>query len=82
MERCPVCRATVTDTETCRRCRTDLAPLLRLERQAEAVELAAYRHLAEGRPATAKRLLQRARFMQDTPARRSLDRLLCPDAEP
>lgn len=76
MERCPICRAAVGDSDTCRRCKTDLTSLLRLERQAAALELAAFRHLAEGRPAAAKGLLRRARFLQDSPARRDLDDLL------
>jgi len=79
MERCPICRATVGDIETCRRCKTDLTPLLRVERTAADLEMQAFHHLAAGQPATAKRLLKRARFLQDTEARQSLDWLLCPE---
>ncbi len=34
MEKCPVCRATVTHQTTCRRCKTDLSVLLKMETDA------------------------------------------------
>ncbi len=34
MEKCPVCRATVTHQITCRRCKTDLSVLLTMETDA------------------------------------------------
>jgi len=34
MEKCPVCGATVTDQTTCRRCKTDLSALLKMETDA------------------------------------------------
>lgn len=34
MEKCPVCRATVTDQTKCRRCKTDLSVLLKMETDA------------------------------------------------
>jgi hypothetical protein len=35
MERCPICRATLNDAETCRRCRAELGSAIRTERMAE-----------------------------------------------
>jgi hypothetical protein len=34
MEKCPVCRATVTQQTTCRRCKSDLSALLKMETDA------------------------------------------------
>ena len=34
MEKCPVCRAAVTHQTTCRRCKTDLSVLLKMETDA------------------------------------------------
>ncbi|SMD04834.1 hypothetical protein SAMN02746065_12455 [Desulfocicer vacuolatum DSM 3385] len=34
MEKCPVCRAAVTHQTTCRRCKTDLSTLLKMESDA------------------------------------------------
>ena len=38
MERCPVCRAKFKEEPVCYRCGTDLAALLSIETQAEALE--------------------------------------------
>jgi hypothetical protein len=37
MQRCPICRATYKGETTCTRCRADLAPLLKIEREAQSL---------------------------------------------
>lgn len=46
--RCPVCKAENTESVQCRRCRADLALLVRLEERRQAVLAVAYRAVAGG----------------------------------
>lgn len=60
MERCPVCRARIKESETCRRCGADLSLLLQLDAWVQRYEQCAVRAVADGDFATAKRCCQRA----------------------
>ena len=60
MERCPVCRAKWRGTPKCRRCKSDLTPLLFLEERAEDTMRQAVQEFAKGRLKTARRLCIRA----------------------
>lgn len=76
MERCPICRATLNGAETCRRCRAELGSVLRTERMAEELRIAAMHRLASGDSETAGRLLRRSLLLHRTPETLSLQRLL------
>jgi hypothetical protein len=72
MERCPICRATLNGTTTCRRCRADLQQVQQVAKLASALTGAAMTSLAQGHTEEARRLLARARFLHATSATRAL----------
>jgi hypothetical protein len=76
MERCPICRATLNGAETCRRCRAELGSVLRTERMAEELRIAAMHRFMSGDPETADRLLRRSLLLHRTPETASLQKLL------
>ncbi len=74
MERCPVCRARIRDTEgPCRRCRTDLQPLRHLVVRASRLECKAVHALIGHRYDDAVRYVREARKLRVTPFLRCLD---------
>lgn len=75
-EKCPVCRAVIKDSSTCRRCRSDLSSLLEIKAEAEALALAATKALANGNPLAAADLARQSEFLHDTPYTRSLRRFI------
>lgn len=76
MERCPICRATLNGTETCRRCRAELGSVLRTERMAEELRTMAMHRLVSGDHETAGHLLRRSLLLHRTPETFILQRLL------
>jgi hypothetical protein len=76
MERCPICRAAINGSTTCRRCRADLQQVQQVEKLAAALTGAAMTSLAQGHIEEARRLLARARLLHATPATRALWQLL------
>lgn len=58
--RCPVCRAELSDTPQCRRCRVDLALLMAVEKQRRHLLSQAGQRLREGRPGAALALTEQA----------------------
>ncbi len=67
MERCPVCRARVAGKSVCRRCKSDLAGLLRLEAQADYYLQWAVCALARREIQKAGELCRYAAHLQNTP---------------
>jgi len=76
VERCPVCRATLNGAETCRRCRTELQSVIRVEREGRMLVDAAIHGLSLGDAGTARRLLRRALTVHAAPETRVLWRLM------
>lgn len=73
MDKCPVCRAATADeASACRRCRADLAPLLAIERQANALARRAVQRLKAGDLAQAQAAASASRFQQDSPLTRAI----------
>jgi hypothetical protein len=72
MERCPICRAALNGTTTCRRCRADLQQVQQVAELAEALAGAAMLSLVQGHAAEARHLLARARLLHATPSTRAL----------
>lgn len=75
MERCPNCKARVTDSLDCRRCGMDLRLLLETEAAAEAWLCRALRLIADGDLAPASDALQRAQTLHHNPLASLLLRL-------
>lgn len=67
MEHCPICRASLNGTDTCRRCRAELGKVKRLEQRGETLVGAALQYLSLGDVGTAARLLRRAYVIHATP---------------
>ena len=76
MERCPICRATLNGSDTCRRCRAELGSVIGVEAQARRLLGEAMRHLALGDRDDAGRLLRRSLLLHRTPEALALGRLL------
>ena len=76
MQRCPLCRATLGDGDTCRRCKAELATVRRVMRESQALTGAAMHWLAQGNTTAARRLLRRALDLHATPETRTLWRLV------
>jgi hypothetical protein len=62
--RCPVCRASDNRGPQCRRCKADLALLLRLEEERERGLEAARRHAGRGQAADCLRAARRADLLR------------------
>ncbi len=67
MERCPVCRATLADSTTCRRCGSELASAIQAQTEARRLLQKAVSALATGRPAHAARLATASSQLDYTP---------------
>jgi predicted amidophosphoribosyltransferase len=76
MDRCPLCRATLSGADTCRRCRAELQSAQRVEREGQALAGSAMRLLALGDAEAAGRALRRAVFLHATPDATALRRLV------
>lgn len=76
MQRCPLCRATLGDGDTCRRCKADLATVRQVMRESRALTGAAMHSLALGNTTDAQRLLRRALDLHATPETRALWQLV------
>jgi predicted amidophosphoribosyltransferase len=75
-DRCPVCRAALTGSDVCRRCKADLSGVRTAEAAASRLETAAMLRLADGDIAAATRLLHRSLRLHRTPAAAGLLALL------
>lgn len=68
MQQCPVCRARRADSAPhCRRCRSDLSELARIESRAAALAGQAVHALARGEQTTAAKAAFQARKLHATP---------------
>jgi len=67
MDHCPLCRATLSGADTCRRCRAELGKAQQAERESQALLDAAIYSLALGEAEAADRLLRHALFVHATP---------------
>jgi hypothetical protein len=67
MERCPVCRAQLSEAPQCRRCGTDWTLVLKTESLAEQHVKRAARHLAQGDINGAKAAVEQALSLKRTP---------------
>jgi hypothetical protein len=76
MQRCPLCRATLGDDDTCRRCKADLGTVRQVMRESRDLTGAAMHSLAVGNMTDAQRLLRRALDLHATPETRALWELL------
>lgn len=72
MDRCPVCRASLREGTTCRRCGADLAPLQRIIRESQMLETLSVQALLQGNPLQASDLTQAALSLRHTPMARAL----------
>ncbi len=66
-DRCPICRALLTDPPLCRRCGADLGPALVCRTKAEAALAAAMGALSRGEAAQARAWLRQALRLHATP---------------
>ena len=66
MERCPNCRARLSDEATCRRCGMDLSRLSEIEAAAEHLLIYGCGNLLADRPTAARQLFQQARALHET----------------
>jgi len=76
MERCPICRARLNETTTCRRCRAELGSAQAAEALARRLEGRAMHRLAIGDDDAAARLLRRSLRLHASPQARDLARAL------
>ena len=60
MLRCPICRATYKGETLCTRCRADLAPLLKIEQDAQILARQAARLLVAGKAQAAASAAQKS----------------------
>jgi hypothetical protein len=72
MKSCPICRAALSDEDSCRRCRAELRKLREMERLGAEIAGAAMHRLALGDVAQAVPLLRRACAIHATPELRIL----------
>lgn len=66
MRRCPVCRARNKGESVCRRCRSDLADIIAIDRQADLAMTQAVKYLQDGNISQAKHLCIYACRMKQT----------------
>jgi hypothetical protein len=76
MERCPICRATLNGSDTCRRCRAELGSVISVETKARRLLGKAMHRLTLGDRSDAVRLLRRSLLLHRTPEAMALERLL------
>jgi predicted amidophosphoribosyltransferase len=76
MERCPICRATLNGSDTCRRCRAELGSVISVETKARRLLGKAMHRLTLGDRNDAVRLLRRSLLLHRTPEAMALERLL------
>jgi predicted amidophosphoribosyltransferase len=76
MQRCPLCRAMLNRTDSCRRCKAELATVLQVDRESRCLAGAAMHRLAVGDTAGGRRLLRRALDLHATPETQALWRLV------
>lgn len=72
MERCPNCRARLSEEASCRRCGMDLSRLIETEQAAERLLVAGLGGLLAGEREAARRSLARSRALRDTDLARLL----------
>ena len=76
MERCPVCRSRLRGLTVCRRCGSDLAPLLSISAKAEEALRNALRYTERDELDQARRAAQQARSLRLTPLTKVLPEFL------
>jgi hypothetical protein len=76
MERCPICRAMLNGTDTCRRCRAELGSVIGAERLARHLLGEAMYRLTLGDRIDAGRLLRRSLLLHRTREAVTILRLL------
>ena len=76
MERCPLCRATLSNDDICRRCKADLGTVRQVMRESRALTGEAMHSLALDHKVTAQRLLRRALDLHATPETQALWQLV------
>ena len=75
MERCPVCRATLNGSDTCRRCRAELGSVISVETKARRLLGKAMHRLTLGDRSDAVRLLRRSLLLHRTREALMIERL-------